>query len=389
MASRSRSPSRGRQRSLTRSASPRSDDSRSPRRRRYDSRSPSRSVTPPPRRNGRYRSDSQGWGRGRGRDARDASESPLARSTKIVVERLSKNINEDHLHEIFGQFGPIKDLDLPMNRTFGTNRGTAYILFDHEADAEAAISHMHEAQVDGATINVSIVLPRRKLSPPPPTARRGANIDPRIPMSGPRGGAGPPGRGGGFNAGGGHPRHARRPDLQEHLRPAVVAAAAADTAADPTLRTRLVLGQGHPDRDDEVVVVVVGAAQAQAEAEAEGGEDSKTTMTDDAAAAAVMTATRVEAREATGDDWGRVCFWAWMQNFVKLVAGVQVLLAGVDSPSWGGVLIDQPVDVRVYWRWEWLTQGSRSRCHVAALFYGASEVYGGHAACLGGTIRQV
>lgn len=36
---------------------------------------------------------------------------------QIVVERLSKNINEQHLHEIFGQFGRIKDLDLPMNRT--------------------------------------------------------------------------------------------------------------------------------------------------------------------------------------------------------------------------------------------------------------------------------
>ncbi|GAB0133123.1 hypothetical protein EsDP_00001538 [Epichloe bromicola] len=124
---------------------------------------------------------------------------------RIVVERLSKNINQDHLHEIFGQFGPIKDLDLPMNRTFGTNRGTAYILYDHEADAESAISHMHEAQVDGAVINVSIVLPRRKLSPPPPTARRGANIDPRVPMSGPRGG-GPSGRGGGFHPGGGRRR---------------------------------------------------------------------------------------------------------------------------------------------------------------------------------------
>ncbi|OAQ67174.1 nucleotide-binding, alpha-beta plait [Pochonia chlamydosporia 170] len=206
MASRSRSPSRDRQRSLTRSMSPRSDDSRSPRRRRsYDSRSPSRSMTPPPRRNGRYRSNSRSRSRGRGRDSRDGSSSPLTRSTKIVVERLSKNINEDHLYEIFGQFGPIKDLDLPINRTFGTNRGTAYILFDHEADAEAAISHMHEAQVDGATINVSIVLPRRKLSPPPPTARRGANIDPRIPMSGPRGG-GHPGRGGSFNVGGGRRR---------------------------------------------------------------------------------------------------------------------------------------------------------------------------------------
>ncbi|KAH0426922.1 RNA recognition domain-containing protein [Colletotrichum camelliae] len=173
MASRSRSRSPGdRHRSRTRSPTPRSDRgrsaSRSPvRRRDYDSRSPSRSQSPAPRRNGRYRSESRSRSRGR-------SPSPVVRSTKIVVERLTKNINEGHLEEIFGQFGPIKDLDLPINRTYGTNRGTAYILYDHEADAEEAIAHMHEAQVDGAVINVSIVLPRRKLSPPPPMARRGS-----------------------------------------------------------------------------------------------------------------------------------------------------------------------------------------------------------------------
>lgn len=35
---------------------------------------------------------------------------------QIVVERLTKNVNEDHLYEIFGQYGSIKDLDLPINR---------------------------------------------------------------------------------------------------------------------------------------------------------------------------------------------------------------------------------------------------------------------------------
>ncbi|ROT40958.1 hypothetical protein SODALDRAFT_322204 [Sodiomyces alkalinus F11] len=75
-----------------------------------------------------------------------------APTAEIVVERLTKNINEDHLYEIFGQFGPVKDLDLPISR-LGVNRGTAYILYDHEADAEDAIAHMHEAQVDGAIIN--------------------------------------------------------------------------------------------------------------------------------------------------------------------------------------------------------------------------------------------
>ncbi|KAH8660680.1 hypothetical protein BGZ60DRAFT_471613 [Tricladium varicosporioides] len=172
----SRSPLRGR----PRTRSPYSDASRP------ESRSRSRSVSRPrrtisprspsrsPRRNGRYRSESRSLSRGRG----GRSLSPI-RSTKVVVEKLTKNVNEDHLREIFGLYGEIRDLDMPMNRQFNTNRGTAYILYTTEADAEAAIAHMHEAQIDGASINVSIVLPRRKFSPSPPLARRGANIDPR------------------------------------------------------------------------------------------------------------------------------------------------------------------------------------------------------------------
>lgn len=55
-----------------------------------------------------------------------------------------------------------------------TNRGTAYILYYDYVHAEAAISHMHEAQLDGAVLNVSIVLPRRTFSrSPPPITRPG------------------------------------------------------------------------------------------------------------------------------------------------------------------------------------------------------------------------
>ncbi|OGM40392.1 AAA family ATPase [Aspergillus bombycis] len=91
----------------------------------------------------------------------------------IVVEKLTKNVTESHLREIFGSFGGIESLDLPMNKVFMTNRGTAYILYNDPADAEAAIAHMHEAQLDGAVLNVSIVLPRRAFSrsPPPQSSR--------------------------------------------------------------------------------------------------------------------------------------------------------------------------------------------------------------------------
>ncbi|PNS17124.1 hypothetical protein CAC42_7178 [Sphaceloma murrayae] len=52
-----------------------------------------------------------------------------------------------------------------------TNRGTAYILFKTPIAAEKAISHMHEGYLDGAQINVSIVLPRRRFSRSPPPRR--------------------------------------------------------------------------------------------------------------------------------------------------------------------------------------------------------------------------
>ena len=34
---------------------------------------------------------------------------------KIVVEQLTKNVKEEHLREIFGHYGPIKDIKVPMN----------------------------------------------------------------------------------------------------------------------------------------------------------------------------------------------------------------------------------------------------------------------------------
>ncbi|KAL1841728.1 hypothetical protein VTJ49DRAFT_6642 [Mycothermus thermophilus] len=175
-----------RSRTRSRSPTPRSRRSRSPSmdRRRSDSRD---DYSRSPARNGRGRS----WSRGR--TIRVAEATVVLGAGLIVVERLTKNVNEDHLYEIFGEYGEIDDLDLPISRVNGLNRGTAYILYYNEADAQAAITHMHEAQLDGNIIHVSIVLPRRKMSPPPPVARRGPRGPPanvRSVLSGAAGGSG-------------------------------------------------------------------------------------------------------------------------------------------------------------------------------------------------------
>ncbi|KAF2167680.1 hypothetical protein M409DRAFT_32536, partial [Zasmidium cellare ATCC 36951] len=74
----------------------------------------------------------------------------------IVIEKLTKNVNASHLREIFSTYGEIQDLEMPMNKHFMTNRGIAYVLYSQPTYAESAISHMHEAQLDGALISVSI-----------------------------------------------------------------------------------------------------------------------------------------------------------------------------------------------------------------------------------------
>ncbi|KAJ4305408.1 hypothetical protein N0V90_000939 [Kalmusia sp. IMI 367209] len=121
------------------------------------------------------------------------------RSAKIVIEQLTKNVNEGHLREIFGTYGPIKDLKLPLNPVYNVNRGTAYILYEEIDDAERAIAKMHEAQLDGAKILVSIVLPRRRFSRSPPPIRRGPpprDRDFEYRPGGPPGGYRPPPMGG-------------------------------------------------------------------------------------------------------------------------------------------------------------------------------------------------
>lgn len=164
MPSRSPSPARSRTRSPSRDPShtrspsrPRSAQSGSPRRS-VTPRSPTRSrsitrsrspTSPSPRRNGRrsYTPESRSRSRGRSysRSLTPRDRSPAPRSAKvsilpvldatsraalpqpsctstlthqqIVVEALTRNVKEDHVREIFGKYGVIKELTMPMNPT--------------------------------------------------------------------------------------------------------------------------------------------------------------------------------------------------------------------------------------------------------------------------------
>ncbi|KAI9305778.1 hypothetical protein BJ944DRAFT_264608 [Cunninghamella echinulata] len=168
--SRSRSYSRSRSRSYSRSRS-RSPYSRSRSRSPY-SRSRSRSRSPPPRRSS-YRSERKGRGRSRSRSYSpppSSSSSRRRRSSafsppkplpnRLLISQLTRNVNKDHIKEIFSVYGSIVEIDFPTNRRFGTNTGRAFLEYETKEEAEKAICHMDGGQLDGQVLNVGVAPPR-------------------------------------------------------------------------------------------------------------------------------------------------------------------------------------------------------------------------------------
>ncbi|CEP02839.1 hypothetical protein PBRA_002806 [Plasmodiophora brassicae] len=130
----------------------------------YDSRSYSRSPTPRGRRVRRspFRGRSRSPRRRRVSPVRSRKRSRTPSPKRVVVRGLTRNVNVDHVKEIFGTFADIVQVDLPLNPKTKTNMGRAEITFKTSSGADKARSHMDGGQVDGQVIHVSIVPPERR-----------------------------------------------------------------------------------------------------------------------------------------------------------------------------------------------------------------------------------
>lgn len=148
----SRSPSRSRSSSSSSLSASSSGSSRSKSDRshsRSNSRS-SRSKSRTPASDARSRSASKAPSE---EATRRRSPTPV---TKIHVNKLTRNVNKQHLTEIFKTYGSIKNVDIQTDR-FHPHlcRGSAYIEFEKSVDAEKAIRYMDGGQIDGQEIIVT------------------------------------------------------------------------------------------------------------------------------------------------------------------------------------------------------------------------------------------
>ncbi|KAL5527401.1 hypothetical protein ACEPAG_6192 [Sanghuangporus baumii] len=109
-------------------------------------------------------------------DRSPTQDKPLAKV--VIVTNLSRNVVESHLRSIFGFYGDISKIDLPLFGKSGQNRGKAALEFTTSTAAHKAASHMDGGQLDGAVLKVELSdLPIRSPSRSPRFGRNGRDVD--------------------------------------------------------------------------------------------------------------------------------------------------------------------------------------------------------------------
>lgn len=98
--------------------------------------------------------------------------------TRIRVTQLSRNVGRAHVEEIFGTYGTVKSIELPMEKLHPELiQGHAVVEFADPAEAAEAVKRMDGGQIDGQEV-LAVLLPAAASGPPARSDRdRGRDRD--------------------------------------------------------------------------------------------------------------------------------------------------------------------------------------------------------------------
>ena len=78
----------------------------------------------------------------------------------VVVYNITPNVTENHLKEIFSNYGEVKGAYIPKKEKTHLKQNYAFIEFIKKEEAEEAQLYMDEGQIDGKVVKVEILNPK-------------------------------------------------------------------------------------------------------------------------------------------------------------------------------------------------------------------------------------
>jgi RNA recognition motif-containing protein len=85
-------------------------------------------------------------------------------SNKMYVGNLPFSASEDELREVFGQFGPVAEVVMMMDRETGRPRGFGFVAMETKEGMEAAIKGLDGKDFGGRNLTVNEARPREERS---------------------------------------------------------------------------------------------------------------------------------------------------------------------------------------------------------------------------------
>jgi RNA recognition motif-containing protein len=84
----------------------------------------------------------------------------LEKTVTIYVGNLSFQATEEDVREVFGDYGTVSRVSLPMDRESGRKRGFAFVDLGSDAEEDAAIAALDGAEWMGRDLKINKAKPR-------------------------------------------------------------------------------------------------------------------------------------------------------------------------------------------------------------------------------------
>jgi RNA recognition motif-containing protein len=78
----------------------------------------------------------------------------------IYVGNLSYEVREEDLKQVFAEYGTVKKVQLPTDRETGRMRGFGFVEMESDAEEEAAITALDNAEWMGRSLKVNKAKPK-------------------------------------------------------------------------------------------------------------------------------------------------------------------------------------------------------------------------------------